>query len=414
MKIRIPFEGGGVDVDLTGYERLVLHEYVQRTKFIDQLALAHLKYPAATHKRFEHLVGAAYLAPLIGAYLGVSHDEIKAMKAAALLHDIGHGSYSHVGESVTKILGVSHEDKTLERITKMKPEISSCADFDLVYAILSETHPLSEAIVGIAGADKVDYVNRDMTNCGMRSPVHSDQLYSGAKLVGRTFAFDDRTDELMELLLTYWKAHKKIYLHPDVEIPRALFRRAMLHHAHTTHWDVNSVYDLVDDQVTQLLSTSRSKAACTLMAGIRQGNDCPVYGALRHDGTFQFEKKTQNVAATTLEPGKFSFPEALKLEAQIAKAAKIPHYGVIVTVSDDVNRLKLSKKKLHETDNGGVVSFHRQHKSFVHELEKEVSRHFALRVVLLPQYRSATLPSIKEIGGWARELVEKQKGPTLF
>jgi hypothetical protein len=79
----------------------------QRLRRLRQLALASLVYPGATHSRFEHSVGAFHLAGKIASALDVDASETRLLKLAALLHDIGHGPFSHVAEPILK----RHSDK---------------------------------------------------------------------------------------------------------------------------------------------------------------------------------------------------------------------------------------------------------------------------------------------------------------
>ena len=97
--------------------RLIDSAEFQRLRRIRQLGLAHFAYQAAEHSRFTHSLGALHLATRILAKLSHNHeisDETRiAVRSAALLHDIGHGAFSHVIES---ILNFHHENFTVEAV----------------------------------------------------------------------------------------------------------------------------------------------------------------------------------------------------------------------------------------------------------------------------------------------------------
>ena len=97
--------------------RLVDAAEFQRLRRIRQLGLAHFAYQAAEHSRFTHSLGAFHLATRILAKLrtrySLSEDDQMAVRVAALLHDVGHGAFSHVLES---ILDFHHEDFTVEAV----------------------------------------------------------------------------------------------------------------------------------------------------------------------------------------------------------------------------------------------------------------------------------------------------------
>jgi HD superfamily phosphohydrolase len=84
---------------------LIEHPYFQRLRNIKQLGLTHLVYPGALHTRFHHALGAMHLMgialeTLRSKGIEITHDEAKAATVAILLHDIGHGPYSHLFEDI--------------------------------------------------------------------------------------------------------------------------------------------------------------------------------------------------------------------------------------------------------------------------------------------------------------------------
>ena len=92
----------------------------QRLRRLRQLALASLVYPGATHSRFEHSLGAFHLAGKIASALDVDASETRLLKLAALLHDIGHGPFSHVIET---ILDFHHEQFTIDAVLSNETEV---------------------------------------------------------------------------------------------------------------------------------------------------------------------------------------------------------------------------------------------------------------------------------------------------
>lgn len=81
-------------------EKLLDHQVVQRLRGIKQLALCSLVYPGAVHTRFEHSLGVTHLAGRIAKCLGLSSEEEQLVRLAGLLHDVGHGPFSHVSEEI--------------------------------------------------------------------------------------------------------------------------------------------------------------------------------------------------------------------------------------------------------------------------------------------------------------------------
>src|SRR5689334_6802165 len=79
--------------------KLVGTRSLQRLRGIRQLALASLVYPGAVHTRFDHTLGVTHVAGLMARALGLDGDQVELVQVAALLHDIGHGPFSHVSEN---------------------------------------------------------------------------------------------------------------------------------------------------------------------------------------------------------------------------------------------------------------------------------------------------------------------------
>src|SRR5574344_1767310 len=101
-------------------------EAVQRLRYIKQLGFVYLVYPGANHTRFEHSLGAMHLASLLARQLDLDKDDTLLVCTAALLHDIGHGPFSHSSEKLRAEHGpFSHDDIAPFLIM---PEVSDILD----------------------------------------------------------------------------------------------------------------------------------------------------------------------------------------------------------------------------------------------------------------------------------------------
>ena len=105
---------------------LLSHPYFQRLRYIKQLGMTHLVYPGALHTRFHHAIGAMHLMSLALEVLRskghhISAEEEEAATIAILLHDIGHGPFSHALEH-TLVNGIMHEDISMLMMDKLNEE----------------------------------------------------------------------------------------------------------------------------------------------------------------------------------------------------------------------------------------------------------------------------------------------------
>jgi uncharacterized protein len=165
--------------------KLVGTPLFQRLRGIRQLAMANLVYPGALHTRFEHSLGVCHVAGMLAKQFRLRDDsEISLVRLAALLHDLGHGPFSHVSESLleryadrSKLPPDQKKEKIHELVTahliKHDPDIVRIVGADTcdeIVELLSVGHgqPAMRAIVsGPLDADKQDYLLRDSLFCGV-------------------------------------------------------------------------------------------------------------------------------------------------------------------------------------------------------------------------------------------------------
>ena len=112
--------------------QLINHHFFQRLRRISQMGLSSLVYPGSHHTRFEHALGAMYVMQkaiqvLIGKGVSITTEENEAMQIAILLHDIGHGPFSHASEKIL-LRGIDHEVISLSVIKQLKIGRASCRE----------------------------------------------------------------------------------------------------------------------------------------------------------------------------------------------------------------------------------------------------------------------------------------------
>jgi len=144
---------------------IIEHRYFQRLRDIKQLGMTNLVYPGATHSRLSHALGAMHLmgeavSTLKMKGFEVSSAEEEAAMAAMLLHDIGHGPFSHALENI--IVGVSHEDISLALMERMNIEFGG--RLDMAISIFKGSYHksfLHQLVSGQLDVDRLDYLKRD-------------------------------------------------------------------------------------------------------------------------------------------------------------------------------------------------------------------------------------------------------------
>ncbi len=151
---------------------VVTHPIVQRLQRIKQLGLSSMVYPGAQHTRFQHSLGAFFLMTeaiqsLRGKGVEISDHEAESVKLAILLHDVGHGPFSHVLES-TIAPGVHHEEISLLIMRKMNHEMNGRLELAIrIYKDEYEKRFLHQLVSSQLDMDRLDYLRRDSFYTGV-------------------------------------------------------------------------------------------------------------------------------------------------------------------------------------------------------------------------------------------------------
>lgn len=155
---------------------LIEHPYFQRLRRIKQLGLSCMVFPGANHTRFEHALGAVHLmnsAIEILRHKGqeISEEEAEGAILAILLHDIGHGPFSHVLEN-TLVQGVSHEQISLLLMEDLNRQFAG--KLDMAISIFTDQYPkrfLHQLVSGQLDIDRLDYLSRDSFFSGVSEGI---------------------------------------------------------------------------------------------------------------------------------------------------------------------------------------------------------------------------------------------------
>lgn len=145
---------------------LIKHPFFQRLNRIKQLGLSSIVYPGAQHTRFLHSIGAMFLMneaikQLKQKEQKITEEESNAALAAILMHDIGHGPFSHVLEN-TLVHGISHEEISIRLMQEINKELNG--ELDLAIEIFKDEYSkrfLHQLISGQLDVDRLDYLRRD-------------------------------------------------------------------------------------------------------------------------------------------------------------------------------------------------------------------------------------------------------------
>lgn len=238
-EIRDPIHGY---IKITDEERhLIDSPFVQRLRRIHQLAGAYMVYPGGVHSRFEHVLGTMHVAGLIAESIsnevGLKDEEVQELRLAGLLHDVGHGPFSHLFEEVLAEKGsISHEDIS-QRIV-LESGIAETLENDGISAKRMsrlcvgklKTHPfMNEVVAGSLSADIMDYLLRDSYFTGVeygRVDIH--RVIDSLRVMDDHLVLDQAALYAFEaLLIARYEMFKAVYFHRTVRAAELMLSHSM-------------------------------------------------------------------------------------------------------------------------------------------------------------------------------------------
>ena len=202
---------------------IIEHPWFQRLRRILQLGLTHYVYPSAVHTRYQHALGAMHLMTqavdvLRSKGILISEEEEEGVLCAILLHDIGHGPYSHALEQ-TMVKGLSHEDLSLLMMDSLNDFLNH--RLDIANKIFRNDYPknfLHQLVSSQLDMDRLDYLSRDSFFTGVAEGViNTDRIIMMLTVVNDQLVVEGKGIYSIEKFiiarrLMYWQ----VYLHKTV------------------------------------------------------------------------------------------------------------------------------------------------------------------------------------------------------
>ncbi|SHH33855.1 HD domain-containing protein [Halobaculum gomorrense] len=204
---------------------------VQRLRRVAQLGTVKLVYPSANHTRFEHSLGVYHLADRALDSLGVEGVEAERVRAAALLHDIGHAPFSHnVEELIHRHTGLYHDDVTDLLVDTEVGEVLLDHDLDpeRIAGLIAGKGQYGQLVSGELDVDRMDYLVRDAHHTGVPyGTIDHERLVRELTFADGDLVLDEGNVQTAEsLLMARALMTPTVYAHPVARISKAMLRRA--------------------------------------------------------------------------------------------------------------------------------------------------------------------------------------------
>ncbi|MEN6574087.1 HD domain-containing protein [Methanobacterium aggregans] len=236
--------------------KLIDTPQIQRLRRIKQLGFTYLVYPGANHTRFEHSIGAMYLASRLGNNLQLDEDKKELIRVCALLHDAGHGPFSHVSEGV---VDTSHEELTSKLIKESQLSDILSENFNLndVIKTINGEGLFGQVISGELDVDRMDYLLRDSYYTGVAyGVIDVERLIYNMELEGTLTLRRKGVQAAESMLLARYFMYPSVYQHHTTRIINSMFRKCLKELFETGTVDPENIYQYDD---LDIITAARSQ-----------------------------------------------------------------------------------------------------------------------------------------------------------
>lgn len=305
----------------------------QRLRRIRQLSSAHLIYPGAHHTRFEHSLGVMHIAGQTGQILHDKEifklDDIKILRLASLLHDIGHGPFSHIFEEITMQNKISHEDITKEIILKSEiGDILSKNGFSkkliAKLAVGESKHQyLNEIVSGVLSADMMDYLLRDGYFTGAEhAKIDHKRIIQSLVVYKKRLALERSALYSFESMMhSRYQMFKTVYFHKSVRATEVMLIEALKladDEFNFSSFSLDEFLKLTDEYVLSSILLSKSSKLKRAQQFVRDYHDRKLVKCV-FERTFTRRKSTNLSTAPTDQ-----------LRAELSKKSQIDESEIFV------------------------------------------------------------------------------------
>ncbi|HIJ99029.1 TPA: HD domain-containing protein [archaeon] len=305
---------------------------LQRLRNIKQLGLSYLVYPSATHSRFEHSIGTYFLANKLAASLKLSKEDVQKVRLAALLHDIGHGPFSHSSERaiLTRFDSKFSHERNTARILKKSPisdylkEIGFSGE-EIAKIAVEGKSKFSEIVSGEIDVDRMDYLVRDSYYTGAAyGTIDLDRLIDTLQLkTGRLVFSENGFSAAESMVLARYLMYPSVYEHHTTRIADTMFTYATASALEDKIFTPEELYSMDDIE---------------LISRLRELEGTPAHLVERIESRKLYKRaisfSKEDLGKSFLKFLRINPKQALKLERELLNKCKLSAGEVILDIPD--------------------------------------------------------------------------------
>lgn len=355
---------------------------LQRLRYIRQLGFSYLVYPGANHTRFEHSLGTMFLADVAARRFGLTDRDRMLVVAAGLLHDVGHGPFSHASEPLMEQFLLTTHDDIEGIVSQGTGDILEEHGIDPkeLCRVVKGNHRLSGIIHGDLDVDRMDYLLRDAYYTGAPyGTVDAQRLIRHLIQTpdGETVLDENGVNAAESLLISRTLMRPSVYYHHVSRIGESMFQLAVLEHTGGGEKEeIRRIMAMDDPACMHVLRTSGSPVARGLADRLYRRR-------LYKRALFATADQVNTPAFHTGLPVK----ACRELAARIAALAGLEAHEVLVDIPAIPRELSLGVRVKNRHD---VVSFE-EFSARIRTLNDTRREQWRLGVYTLPEHRGAVM-----------------------
>ncbi len=393
-------------VDIAEFLPLIDHPLFQRLRYRKQLGVNELVFPGALHSRFEHALGVLSLTQRLCRIRSFTPEERRHLQGFALLHDLGHGPFSH---QIEPVLSQNHHQIGQQRIHDMRKTLADCGlQPDELCHMLQENHPLASWISDRnLGTDKLDYLHRDALHIGFQGTPDLEKIQFHTEMTPEGLAIREKLiEDAKQLQKFYSYLHQHGYLNKTALAVQRILQRAVQEELLLTDSSGTQLWDMIDRQLLCWLENARSPLSRDLARRMENRQIHRTILALKPTGYAFVEnsngKDLQVFEWSRAELNKFShchqdIGRLRKLEDQLAESCDLQPGELLCAVMPYFTKLIPKDLRVFTGNSDGNYWLLEQDKDHTRSLESDYLRTFAVRILVIPEKRSQLLPLASEI-----------------
>lgn len=393
-------------VDISELLPIVDHPIVQRLRFRKQLGVNFLVFPGAVHTRFEHSIGVLGLIQRICTMRHMEEEERRLICTFALLHDLGHGPFSH---QIEPILEEDHHDRGLRLLENMKTELAACAiSVDALKKCFSGEEEQAILVSDRnLGADKLDYLQRDALHIGFTGvpDIEKILLYSVCA-DGRLGIEEKFTEEIKRLQKFYSYLHQHGYLNKTALSVQRIFQRAVQEILIDNEAAPDQLWEMTDDRLMHLLYTSDNLTA-TRLVRLLEGRDFHRSFMVIKAQEYGFVERVGDKHVAVVEWDRNSLRrfgeifsdcrEVLRVENKLCKFLGFDTGDILLAAMPFFEKLVPRDIRIYSSGNDADFQLFEKDRNHFNSLEADYLSTFAIRLVCPPHLRKKAASAVSEL-----------------